>query len=95
MGSGRTKPGKCFRLYTEDTYLDLAERAVPEIQRTSLAAAVLALKVIDALCPPALPAGLARLRVAGPPPALASARVHMARQRAPTADLQVSMRPGV
>ena len=93
--AGRVQPGKCFRLYTEDTYLDLAERAVPEIQRTSLAAAILALKVIDALCPPALPTGLARLRVAGPPPALASARVHMARQRAPTADLQVSMRPGV
>ena len=57
--AGRVQPGKCFRLYTEDTYLDLAERAVPEIQRTSLAAAILALKVIDALCPPALPTGLA------------------------------------
>ena len=43
--AGRVQPGKCFRLFTENTFLDLAERSVPEIQRTSLASALLALKV--------------------------------------------------
>jgi HrpA-like RNA helicase len=43
--AGRQQPGQCFRLFTEDTYTTLSERNVPEIQRTSLSAAVLALKV--------------------------------------------------
>ncbi|KAJ3678156.1 hypothetical protein LUZ60_001959 [Juncus effusus] len=43
--SGRTGPGKCFRLYTAYNYLhDLEENAVPEIQRTNLANVVLTLK---------------------------------------------------
>ncbi|KHN17807.1 Putative pre-mRNA-splicing factor ATP-dependent RNA helicase DHX16 [Glycine soja] len=40
--SGRTGPGKCFRLYT--AYNDLDDNTVPEIQRTNLANVVLTLK---------------------------------------------------
>ncbi|XP_058771481.1 pre-mRNA-splicing factor ATP-dependent RNA helicase DEAH1-like isoform X2 [Vicia villosa] len=43
--SGRTGPGKCFRLYTAYNYQnDLDENTVPEIQRTNLANVVLTLK---------------------------------------------------
>ncbi|CDP18397.1 unnamed protein product [Coffea canephora] len=43
--SGRTGPGKCFRLYTAHNYQhDLEDNTVPEIQRTNLANVVLTLK---------------------------------------------------
>lgn len=43
--SGRTGPGKCFRLYTAyNYYQDLEDNTVPEIQRTNLANVVLTLK---------------------------------------------------
>ncbi|XP_073059573.1 pre-mRNA-splicing factor ATP-dependent RNA helicase DEAH1-like isoform X2 [Primulina eburnea] len=43
--SGRTGPGKCFRLYTAYNYYnDLDDNAIPEIQRTNLANVVLGLK---------------------------------------------------
>lgn len=43
--SGRTGPGKCFRLYTAYNYYnDLDDNTVPEIQRTNLANVVLSLK---------------------------------------------------
>ncbi|KAK4343910.1 hypothetical protein RND71_037004 [Anisodus tanguticus] len=42
--SGRTGPGKCFRLYTEHSYTnDLEDNTIPEIQRTNLANVVLLL----------------------------------------------------
>lgn len=44
--AGRTKPGKCFRLYTEDDYLALPDANVPEIQRTNLAPFILQLKAL-------------------------------------------------
>jgi ATP-dependent RNA helicase DHX8/PRP22 len=44
--SGREAPGECFRLMTEDAFLDLATSVVPEILRCSMASAVLALKSI-------------------------------------------------
>ena len=44
--AGRTKPGKCYRLYTEQTYETLAEATVPEIQRSNLAPAILQLKAL-------------------------------------------------
>uniref|UniRef100_A0A0D9WG40 RNA helicase n=1 Tax=Leersia perrieri TaxID=77586 RepID=A0A0D9WG40_9ORYZ len=45
--SGRTGPGKCFRLYTEYNFLnDLDADTVPEIQRSNLANVVLALKTL-------------------------------------------------
>ena len=44
--AGRTKPGKCFRLYTEDDFKALPEANVPEIQRSNLAPVVLQLKAL-------------------------------------------------
>ena len=62
--AGRTKAGKCFRLYTETAFQGLPESAVPEIQRSNLAPFILQLKALgidnvlrfDFLSPP--PAGL-------------------------------------
>ena len=43
--AGRTRDGKCYRLYTKAFYdAEMPEATVPEIQRTSMAAAVLYLK---------------------------------------------------
>ncbi|EAQ86671.1 hypothetical protein CHGG_07924 [Chaetomium globosum CBS 148.51] len=58
--AGRTKPGKCFRLYTEEAYQSLPEANIPEIQRSNLAPFVLQLKALgidnvlrfDFLAPP-------------------------------------------
>lgn len=44
--AGRTKPGKCYRLYTEDMYDALDEATSPEIQRSNLAPMVLQLKAL-------------------------------------------------
>ena len=44
--AGRTKPGKCFRLYTEQSYESLPETTVPEIQRSNLAPVILQLKAL-------------------------------------------------
>lgn len=44
--AGRTKPGKCYRLYTEAAYHDLPEATVPEIQRSNLAPSILQLKAL-------------------------------------------------
>jgi ATP-dependent RNA helicase DDX35 len=41
--AGRTRPGKCFRLYTEDMYKELEEATFPEIQRSNLAPVILQL----------------------------------------------------
>lgn len=41
--AGRTRPGKCFRLYKEETYKSLPDANVPEIQRSNLAPFVLQL----------------------------------------------------
>ena len=43
--AGRTKPGKCFRLYTEKAYLnEMQENTYPEILRSNLGSVVLQLK---------------------------------------------------
>lgn len=43
--AGRTRPGKCYRLYTAKFFeRDMPNVAVPEIQRTSLLTTVLSLK---------------------------------------------------
>ena len=43
--AGRTGPGVCWRLYTENTFFyDLLDNNIPEIQRTNLANVVLLLK---------------------------------------------------
>ena len=44
--AGRTKPGKCFRLYTEPAYHALANTTIPEIQRSNLAPVMLQLKAL-------------------------------------------------
>ncbi|KAJ5112193.1 ATP-dependent RNA helicase DHX35 [Penicillium argentinense] len=44
--AGRTKPGKCFRLYTQENYEQLPEATVPEIQRSNLAPIVMQLKAL-------------------------------------------------
>ncbi|KAF6821248.1 helicase associated domain-containing protein [Colletotrichum sojae] len=44
--AGRTRPGKCFRLYTEESYDSLPEATIPEIQRTNLAPFILQLKAL-------------------------------------------------
>jgi ATP-dependent RNA helicase DDX35 len=42
--AGRTRPGKCFRLFTEDAYAQLDVNTIPEIRRTNLSSLVLQLK---------------------------------------------------
>jgi len=44
--AGRTKPGKCYRLYTESCFQSLEEATVPEIQRSNLAPVILQLKAL-------------------------------------------------
>lgn len=45
--AGRTKSGKCFRLYTENAYKNvLVEQTIPEIQRINLAPVVIQLKAL-------------------------------------------------
>lgn len=44
--AGRTRPGKCFRLYTEEAYSSLPDANPPEIQRSNLAPFVLQLKAL-------------------------------------------------
>lgn len=44
--AGRTKPGKCYRLYTEASFQSLDEATVPEIQRSNLAPVILQLKAL-------------------------------------------------
>ncbi|SBS84233.1 pre-mRNA-splicing factor ATP-dependent RNA helicase PRP22, putative (PRP22) [Plasmodium ovale curtisi] len=45
--AGRTGPGKCYRLYTEDAYKnEMIETSIPEIQRINLGSIVLLLKAL-------------------------------------------------
>ncbi|KAJ3117359.1 ATPdependent RNA helicase [Physocladia obscura] len=44
--AGRTKPGKCFRLYTEKAYLSLFDTSIPEMQRSDLVSVILQLKAM-------------------------------------------------
>ncbi|KAK0323600.1 hypothetical protein LTR82_005347 [Friedmanniomyces endolithicus] len=61
--AGRTKPGKCYRLYTESAFSHtMPETTVPEIQRSNLAALVLQLKALGI-------DNLARFDFLSPPPA--------------------------
>ena len=43
--AGRTKAGKCYRLYTESMFNEMDDVTVPEIQRSNLSNIVLTLKV--------------------------------------------------
>lgn len=59
--AGRTRPGKCFRLYTEHSFDSMDTATIPEILRSNLSTAVLQLKALgienivrfDFLDPPA------------------------------------------
>ena len=44
--AGREMPGYCYRLYTEESFLSLAEQTVPEIQRCNLSNVILQLLAI-------------------------------------------------
>ncbi|KAH3758803.1 pre-mRNA-splicing factor ATP-dependent RNA helicase DEAH10 [Pelomyxa schiedti] len=44
--AGRQAPGKCFRLYTEGTYLDFKDNTTPEIKRCNLATVILQMLVV-------------------------------------------------
>ena len=45
--AGRTKPGKCFHLYTQQTYeTQMPETTIPEIQRSNLAPMIMQLKAL-------------------------------------------------
>lgn len=45
--AGRTGPGKCYRLYTQNAYkTEMLVSSVPEIQRTNLGTTVLTLKAM-------------------------------------------------
>ncbi|KAF8345496.1 pre-mRNA-splicing factor ATP-dependent RNA helicase PRP43 [Amanita rubescens] len=44
--AGRTGPGRCYRLYTEDEYNDMAEKTRPEVLNIDLSDAVLKLLTI-------------------------------------------------
>ncbi|GME24516.1 putative ATP dependent RNA [Neofusicoccum parvum] len=60
--AGRTKPGKCYRLYTEQAWESLPEATVPEIQRSNLAPVILQLKSLGI-------DNIARFDYLTPPPA--------------------------
>ena len=60
--AGRTKPGKCYRLYTEQDFNSLDEATVPEIQRSNLAPMILQLKALGI-------DNIARFEFITPPPA--------------------------
>ncbi|KAK3700451.1 hypothetical protein LTR37_015955 [Vermiconidia calcicola] len=60
--AGRTKPGKCYRLYTEAAHGSLEEATVPEIQRSNLAPTILQLKALGI-------DNIARFDFLTPPPA--------------------------
>ena len=44
--AGRTRPGKCYRLYTQPIYDTSPEATVPEVQRSNLAPIILQLKAL-------------------------------------------------
>ena len=65
--AGRTKPGKCYRLYTETDFTTLHDATVPEIQRSNLAPTILQLKALGI-------DNIARFDFFTPPPAELAAR---------------------
>lgn len=60
--AGRTRPGKCYRLYTEEAFNSLPDATVPEIQRSNLAPTILQLKALGI-------DNIARFDFLTPPPA--------------------------
>lgn len=44
--AGRTRPGKCYHLFTQSAYDKLLEATIPEVQRSNLAPIILQLKAL-------------------------------------------------
>ncbi|CAH9114224.1 unnamed protein product [Cuscuta epithymum] len=45
--AGRVRPGKCFRLYTEECYInEMPSQGIPEIQRSNLVSCIIQLKAL-------------------------------------------------
>ena len=44
--AGRERPGKCYRLYTEDAYATMRPEGVPDIQKSNLLSTILQLKAL-------------------------------------------------
>jgi len=44
--AGRLRPGKCYRLYTQQDYLAFSDAPIPEIERTNLTPVILQLKAL-------------------------------------------------
>lgn len=45
--AGRVRPGKCYRLYTEDYYIkEMSAEGIPEMQRSNLVSCVIQLKAL-------------------------------------------------
>ena len=65
--AGRTRPGKCFRLYPESGFKALASTTPPEIQRSNLAPLILQLKALGI-------DNIVRFDFVSPPPAELLAR---------------------
>ena len=68
---GRTRPGKCYRLLTEEAYLQLSPHTTPEMQRVDASWAVLQLKALgindiihfDFISPPSVDSMIAALEL--------------------------------
>ena len=60
--AGRTRSGKCFRLYTEESFQELDDNLPPEIQRSNLAPLILQMKALGI-------DNIARFDFLTPPPA--------------------------
>lgn len=65
--AGRTKPGKCFRLYPESVHQSMEQNTAPEIQRSNLAGMLLQLKALGI-------ENVARFDFLSPPPSQAMSR---------------------
>jgi hypothetical protein len=54
--AGRTRPGQCYRVFTQEVYdKQLAEEAIPEIQRVNISQVILQLKTIGVKSPQNFP----------------------------------------
>jgi HrpA-like RNA helicase len=53
--AGRTSAGKCFRVYTEESFEQLPSAPIPEIQRTNIAQVLLQLKELGVESPSSYP----------------------------------------
>ncbi|XP_024177175.1 probable pre-mRNA-splicing factor ATP-dependent RNA helicase DEAH9 isoform X2 [Rosa chinensis] len=49
--AGRVRPGKCYRLYTEEYFVkEMSAEGIPEIQRSNLVSCVIQVFILTELC---------------------------------------------